>query len=121
MDKRKRKADLILIAGCLLLSLAVLFFVNIFSREGKYAVVKVDGKTVARYSLSEDREEIIETEYGTNILVIKDGYADITDADCPDGLCEKQRGINKEGESLVCLPHKLTVTVDADEGVDLAA
>lgn len=118
MDKRKLRYDVILIAVCLLVSLALWAVVTLTKKPGEYAVVEVGGEEYARYPLSEDREVVIETENGKNVLVIKDGYADITDATCPDGLCERQRRINNTGETLVCLPNKVTVTVVGGDGVD---
>ena len=121
MDKRKLRNDVILIAVCLFISLALFVIVTLTKRPGAYAVVTVDGKEYGRYSLLEDREVTIESDDGTNLLVIKDGYADILEASCPDGLCERQRRISKTGESLVCLPNKVTVTVEGNEAeVDLA-
>lgn len=32
-------------------------------------------------------------------------------ATCPDHLCIKQGAINKKGQSIICLPHKLIVEV----------
>ena len=46
-----------------------------------------------------------------NILVIKDGRADMTDADCPDRICVNHRPVSQEGETIVCLPHKVVVEV----------
>ena len=40
------------------------------------------------------------------------------DADCPDRLCVKQGSISKNGESIVCLPHKVIVTVTGGDGAD---
>ena len=119
MDKKKLRHDLILVAVCLFVSLAVWTVVSLSKKEGEYAVVTVNGEEYARYPLSEDREETIVTEGGENVLVIKDGYADMTDASCPDGLCVRQHKINESGESLVCLPNKVTVTVIGGDGVDI--
>jgi len=55
---------------------------------------------------------------GENTLVIRDGRADIVAADCPDRLCVHQPSITRDGESIICLPHRITVTV---EGGDAAA
>ena len=47
----------------------------------------------------------------TNLLVIKDGKADVTEADCPDKLCVHQKAISKTNETIVCLPNKVVVQV----------
>lgn len=51
--------------------------------------------------------------------MIKDGKADITEADCPDKVCVKQKPISKAGESLVCLPNKIIITVVEGEENEL--
>lgn len=78
--------------------------------DGKENViqVKVNGVLRGEYDLSEDRELDIN---GTNHLVIKNGKADVTDAKCPDKICVKQKPISKNGESIVCLPNKIIITV----------
>ena len=111
MDKRKLKFDLILVAVCLFVSLAVFLAVTLLKKPGATVVVTVGGEEYGRYSLFENREEIINTKNGKNILIIKDGKADMTDATCPDGLCVRQRAVSKNGETIVCLPNKVTVTV----------
>ena len=119
MDKRKLLRDLILLAVCLCVSLALWIVVTLNKAPGSTVVVTVNGEEYGVYSLHEDREILIETENGQNLLIIKDGYADITEASCPDGICERQHKINESGESLVCLPNKVTVTVvGGDSGVD---
>jgi hypothetical protein len=69
----------------------------------------VDGDQVAKYSLSVDGE--YELNGGTNVLRIKDGKAYLTSASCPDHLCVKQGKIDQTGETITCLPNRLTVTV----------
>ncbi len=46
-----------------------------------------------------------------NIVQIKDYTADMIYADCPDLICVNSRSISRVGESIICLPHRLTVTV----------
>ncbi len=45
-------------------------------------------------------------------LVIANGQADVTEADCPDHICVKHRPISRAGESIVCLPNRVVVTVE---------
>ena len=64
------------------------------------------------------------TEKGSNTLVIKNGEAAVTRADCPDLICVNHRVVKRNGESIICLPHRVVITVisDAEEnGVDAAA
>lgn len=115
-----KKNDMILIGAVLLL--AVLAFGWSSSKkqeEGGMAVVYVDTEEKVSYPLDEEGEYVIETEHGKNVLVIKDGTADITEADCPDKLCEKQRKISKNGETIVCLPHKVVVEIRSSEEAEL--
>ena len=80
--------------------------------------VMVEGKEIGVYSLSRDSEYSLNG--GTNTLIIKDGKAYMADADCPDKLCVRQGKIHRNGETITCLPNKLTVTVIDEEGeVDL--
>lgn len=81
--------------------------------------VKVEGEIQGVYSLSEDRE--IEINGGTNTLKIRNGIADMTKADCPDKLCVNQKAVSKNGESIICLPNKVVVTVDSSENSEFDA
>jgi len=110
-----KKRDFILIGTILAVILIVFAVIQLTEKDGAYVVVKVNGEEVARYSLSENGE--YELNGGTNILRIEGGKAYLTDADCPDHLCVNQGKISKSGETITCLPNRLTVTVySADEG-----
>lgn len=113
---KKYRNDLLLGAGILLIAgvAAIVYTIMVPSKSGK-VVVKVDGEVVGTYPLSEDRETVIQTENGTNHLVIKDGTAYLKEADCPDQLCVKQGKISKTGKLIICLPHKLIIEIVAGE------
>lgn len=113
-QNRKRRGDILLLACCL--GLAVLAFGAklLGQKPGSMVVVRQDGTEIGRYLLDADREIPIETEAGYNLLIIEGGQAYIKTADCPHGLCTKEGNISRTGETLVCLPHKLTVTVEGD-------
>ena len=122
---RKFRNDLIFIIGILAVvavGAAVLF---LLSGEGSAVRVEVDGTVMGTYPLSVDRKvEIITGENGEelNLLVIKDGKAIISTATCPDGICAAHKPISREGESIICLPHKVIVTViGGEEAPDVIA
>lgn len=108
-----KKNDYILIVG-ILAAVVILLIASrhLWSGNGALVEVTVDGKVTGQYRL--DSEQTIQIN-GTNILRIQDGKADMIDADCPDKLCVEQKAISKNGESIVCLPNKVVVTVAGGE------
>ena len=109
---RVKKADILLAAAVLCLAAAAFLCLHFFSHAGSVAVVEQNGTVIAELPLDEDAVfEIKDGDSVTNTLVIKDGSADMVSADCPDKICVNHRKINKSGESIVCLPNKVIVTV----------
>ncbi|MCD7957927.1 MAG: NusG domain II-containing protein [Lachnospiraceae bacterium] len=110
-----KKADIkLILAVCILC--AVFFIYRSFTQDtGKRIVVEVDGTTWGTYSLS--RNQTIEIN-DTNVLIIKDGEAYMSEASCPDGLCISQGHISNTGEMIVCLPNRVVVYVADDEEED---
>lgn len=114
--KKKIRNDLILILVPLLLCVIYAVWVNYSHRTGGYVYVEQAGEQIGIYPLNEDREIIIgDEENYYNILVIKDGKADITAASCPDKICADHRRIAYEGERIVCLPNRLIVRIEKAE------
>ncbi len=112
--KKKRRNDILLLTGLLLLGAILFFAVNAMKEGGAQVEIIVDGKAIEHYPLDKDRE--IKLDYGGyNVLAIRDGYASVTSADCPDKLCVDQRKISKTGETIVCLPHKVVIKVSGGE------
>ena len=117
----KKRADLILVVALLLLAGVLYLTLNANRQEGGVVVVRVNGVETERHSLAVDGT--FPLNGGTNILVIRDGQAWLSEADCPDLLCVKQGKIHYTGQVITCLPNRLTVTVEGGEsnGVDLVA
>ena len=106
--------DIILIAAILLVAAVGLLYLFVFRSEGDTVRVTIDGELYGVYSLSEDiTEDIITGKDSSNFnrLIIRDGKAYVESASCPDGICVSHRPIYRNGESIVCLPNKVVVTV----------
>ncbi len=86
-------------------------------------VVKQDGKVIGSYLLAQDREILLDNDWGRNKIRIKDGQVSVTAADCPDQICVRHRPVSRDQETIVCLPHRLVVEVIRAEGkgVDMIA
>ncbi|MBE6646305.1 MAG: NusG domain II-containing protein [Ruminococcaceae bacterium] len=119
--KRSTRYDILLISALLCLSLIIGLVVFLTRREGAYVVIEINGKETAKYSLSIDGEYSING--GTNILVVKDGEAYLTYADCPDKTCVKTGKIKHVGESIICLPNRVAITIkgNTEDGVDIVS
>ena len=108
---RRRRRDILLILLPLLLAAALWAALRLGGRTGGSVTVRANGAVVAVLPLDRDDRFLWEGEQGTNLLVIENGTVRMEDADCPDRLCVHQGAVSREGESIVCLPHKLTATV----------
>ncbi|MBQ7765624.1 MAG: NusG domain II-containing protein [Lachnospiraceae bacterium] len=107
-----KKADVILLIVILVLGMAGIGFYYGTNRNASYVLVQVDGELVGTYDLREDTVvTICSGQDGENILEIRDGKAEITSANCPNGDCVVHKEISKSNESIVCLPHKMAVWV----------
>lgn len=110
---RKYKNDIIFIAAILAVVAIAAVALLLLRGEGSTVTVEVDRQIIGTYSLAIDRVVDIATDDGEmNRLVIRDGKAFMESATCPDGVCVSHRPISREGETIVCLPHKVVVTVN---------
>ena len=121
--KKHRKNDIILIAALLVAAGAVLLVLRLTRTAGGTVKVAVDGRVVAQLPLGVDCTRVFESERGSNTVVIREGGVSVTESDCPDKICVNQGVIRYNGESIVCLPHKLVVTVvgGPSSGLDATA
>lgn len=79
-----------------------------------YAEITIDGKMYKTVALAEHSgEDIFEikTDEGINIIKVKDNKIGIIEADCPDQVCMNPEYIDKPGQMLVCLPHKVMIEI----------
>ena len=121
INMKNHKRDLILI-GILLLTALILFLLFKDKQRNEpdaVAVVTVDGTEIARYPLSQDGTFVLNE--GSNTLVIENGEAWVSEANCPDKLCMGFGKISKNGEIIVCLPNRLIVMIEGGEASEIDA
>ena len=109
MKRSRMIRDIILIAVILAVAVVLLIVTGSHGTEGSYVSVMLQNDEIARYSLS--NEGIYAINGGTNTIEIKDGKVRMIEAQCPNHLCVHQGWIGLEGQSIVCLPNKVTVSV----------
>mgnify|MGYP003296908627 CR=1 FL=1 len=115
-----KKTDIILAVIAVIAAAGIWLFYSAGADSGLTAVVTVDGEVRAEMPLTENDDVTIETEWGYNIVHTEDGQAFVTEADCRDQICVEHKKIEKTGETIVCLPHKMVVEiVGGEEEVDM--
>ena len=115
---RSRRNDIILIVCVLAVAVAGLIYLNFFRSPGNMVTVTVDGEYYGSYSLDDEICEDIytgENKENYNRLVISGGNAYMEKASCPDGICVDHRSVFRDGESIVCLPNRVVITVTSDK------
>ncbi|MBO5938869.1 MAG: NusG domain II-containing protein [Clostridia bacterium] len=112
---KKHRNDLILFSALLCVGIIALSVaIALTSGNGETVVVTVDGKETLRVPLEEPTEFLIEGyDGGKNLLVIKDGTAKITEADCPEQICVKT-GNASEIKSIVCAHNRVVVSIEKE-------
>ena len=116
-EKKKYTRDLILVGAILLLALLLFFLVrngqDRATGTGAVAVVTVDGAEVGRYPLN--KSGTFPLNNGSNILVVENGEAWVSEANCPDKVRMGMGKISRNGEFIACLPNRLIVVVEGGE------
>ena len=116
----KYRLDLIVITAAVAFSLLLLLATTLFREEGAVAVVEIDGVTAGEYNLMFNG--VYPLNGGTNVLVVENGVAYLNYSNCPDHTCEKTGKIRYVGQTIVCLPNRVSITIrGGGEGVDIVA
>lgn len=99
-----KRLDVIIIAVGLLLGAVWLLLPR---GTGAFVCVQTQqGRNL--YPLFEDAEIVLPG----NLVVISGGEVRMESADCPGGDCLAHAPIRRAGESIVCLPNRVVVTVE---------
>lgn len=111
--KKSRNTGILFIVFVLFAMAVMMFLWGHLQEKGATVVVTVDGEERYRCSLFIEKEIVIDE---SNTLVIKDEMADMIFADCPDQICVKHAPISNVGETIICLPNKVVVTIESLTG-----
>ena len=102
------RGDLWLTGGLIVVSAVIGLLFLLASPAPRYVTVRVNGTQVLRVPLDRDGVYPIGE---TNIITVSDGEVRMTHADCPDQICVKTGSISRSGQSIVCAPNRMVVTI----------
>ena len=107
----KHKNDLLLIFALLLLAGGFWLWLSLSRSEGALVEVRVKGEVQQLLPLDSSVSLPIGEEGRLNLLVIEEGGAYMSEASCPDHVCLRRGTVRYAGETIVCLPNEVVVTV----------
>ena len=116
---KKHKNDILLVLAALIIGGAFLVYADFFRPKGAEVIVSVNGIEQRPLPLSENNFVVIGDEEKYNVLVISEGEAYIEEASCPDQICVKSGRVSLEGQTIVCLPNKVVISIEGGDSSGL--
>ena len=112
-----KPVEAVIIGIVLLTAFAAIFITNLQNDSPQTAVISCGD---IRREISLDRDGTFHFDGIDAEFEVKDGKIRITSATCPDKICEKT-GFIGSGQTIICVPNKITVAVvGSDSSIDAA-
>ncbi len=116
--KMSTRKLILIFAAAVIVCIAVYIAAVKLAPEGATAVIYIDGAEYRRIDLSKTGkayEFTVETEYGSNTVLVEPGAISVSSADCPDKICVHQGKLTRPGVPIICMPHRLVIRIEGDE------
>ena len=107
-----RVADFIVIAVVLICAVSIWLYPAL-SKEGTVAKIAQD-ESVQIVSLKND----CELSLNNATVKVEKGEISIIHANCPDLVCVKTGAISREGQSIICVPNHIVITIEGTSEID---
>lgn len=104
----------------IIVSLLFGIFINYVLRrtQEKQLVILSDGEIFMKVPIS-DRTNLgpilVTSREGFLYVVVNEGKVKVIESTCKDKLCIKQGEISKVGESIVCLPNRISISIVGED------
>lgn len=122
MMTKKRIRSMLILAGILLVS-AVWIIIYSTKDAGGLVLITLEGRVIQEMPLNVNGSFLAGSKEGDyNLVVVEDGKAFVSEANCANRICKNSKSISKSGEVIVCIPHGLVITiVSTEKEVDAVA
>ena len=112
-----RPGDLFVIAA-VLIAAQCSFFVPLLHSSGTGTSVLIRTETNEQtYPLRADREISVESAGYSLTVTFADGTVRVSSTDCPNAVCAATGAISAPGQSIVCAPARVLITIQSDGGM----
>lgn len=113
----KTKVWIFLLAAVLVVCALLSLWLLLPGEDAAFVQVISEGELLYTLPLNVDTQIQVVSQYGTNVVTVRDGKVAVTQADCPDGYC-MDRGWCSRGVQIVCLPNRLVLEFAGAQKVD---
>ena len=114
MRTRPAILDALAIGCCILLSVA-LVFVPFLLPKGEKVIISVRNgnktEVLHELSLSEDKQLQLENNGITLTVTVSGGEVFVSESSCADGVCANTGKISRSGQSIICAPAGVVVSI----------
>ncbi|WP_239253919.1 NusG domain II-containing protein [Listeria ilorinensis] len=122
LKKMIKPFDIVIIGFLFLFSFLpmYIFSTQVYSSDGKssvYAVIQQDAKMLRKINLSTAEDQTFTIKKGAkyNIIQIQNKQIRIKEDNSPDQIGVRMGWKNEAGEQIVCLPHRLLITLESEK------
>jgi len=112
-----KQGDKFVLYGILILIFILLIEYGVLQKHStKVVVIRSDGKIVKELPINKDAIFEVKSKEGHLFVEIKSGKVRVINSTCRDKLCEKEGWINNIGESIICLPNRISISIIGKNG-----
>ena len=113
--------DGIVAALVILFAILLLLLPSLWHKTGTVLLITTPEETL-EYALDVDQTVTVTSGSYTLTVEIRNGAARVTHSNCPDGICISTPAIDRTGESVICAPAGVRLSVKGgDSDVDFVA
>ena len=112
---KKYYKDIILILVLILVSIVIYIGYSFLAVNGSIVRIYVNKEFYEELDLSVNQTKKISSEYGTNIIIIKDNKVFVKSASCDNQICVNHKAISNSNESIICIPNRLVVRIEESD------
>ena len=123
--KNKNIIFAVIFAAVITVCTAAVIFLNNADTGAKHAYIYMDGELYRTIELPHtDESYTVDVEItggGHNTVLVEQDGVSMQSADCPDKLCVKRGKIRNGAYPIVCLPHRVVITMEGEGEADAAS
>ncbi len=111
---KPRVGDFVLAAVVVAAALSI-WLIPFGKHQGDFAEVKVDGQVASTLDLRGGNSSF---DFNGVTVCVDDGGAYVSKTNCPDKVCLETGKVDRPGQSIVCIPNRVSISVKGEKEID---